>query len=157
MTASEEAEIACKKKPRTQPTNPPAKFLQWCAGRTQKTARRSGVKFGGIIQTTRKGGGIACKKRRCPQATSAPHGYKPCISFHRKMKWKIRERNSFTDCGAADQTWTGDLILTKDVLYRLSHSSVFINAQLLYWIRRNMSNEMSNKTKSRKNNLLRRL
>ncbi len=59
--------------------------------------------------------------------------------------------------GAADQTWTGDLILTKDVLYRLSHSSVFINAQLLYWIRRNMSNEMSNKTKSRKNNLLRRL
>ena len=109
------------------------------------------------LLTTRKGGEIACKKRRRPQATSAPHGCKPCISFHCKMKWKIRERNSFTDCGAADQTWTGDLILTKDVLYRLSHSSVFINAQLLYWIRRNMSNEMSNKTKSRKNNLLRRL
>ena len=160
------------------------------------------------LLTARKGGEIACKKRRRPQATSAPHGYKPCISFHWKMKWKIRERNSFVvielltaregeestkysqspsaddrlharfrkksrKCvknalkkhtrngvffsGAADQTWTGDLILTKDVLYLLSHSSVFVNAQLLYWIRRNMSNEMSNKTKSRKNNLLRRL
>ena len=31
MTASEEAEIAGKRKPRTQPTNPPAKFLQMCA------------------------------------------------------------------------------------------------------------------------------
>ena len=139
MTASEEAEIAGKRKPRTQTTNPPAKFLQRCAERTQKTARRSGVKFGGIIQTasedegllarkgierrrqaprtiskklckcvqktlhtlkntpemvcflvelltTRKGGEIACKKRRRPQATSAPHGCKPCISFHCKMK-----------------------------------------------------------------------
>ena len=38
------------------------------------------------LLTTRKGGEIACKKRRRPQATSAPHGYKPCISFHCKMK-----------------------------------------------------------------------
>ena len=27
--------------------------------------------------------------------------------------------------GADDQTWTGDLILTKDVLYHLSHISIF--------------------------------
>lgn len=38
------------------------------------------------LLTTRKGGEIACKKRRRPQATSAPHGCKPCISFHWKMK-----------------------------------------------------------------------
>ena len=39
MTASEEAEIAGKRKPRTQPTNPPAKFLQRCAERIKKTRR----------------------------------------------------------------------------------------------------------------------
>ena len=36
LTAREETEIAGKRKPRTPPTNPPAKFLQRCAGRTQK-------------------------------------------------------------------------------------------------------------------------
>ena len=73
MTASEEAEIAGKRKPRTQPTNPPAKFLQRCAGRTQKTARRSGVKFGGIIQTASEDEGLLARKgierrRQAPRA-----------------------------------------------------------------------------------------
>ena len=41
--------------------------------------------------------------------------------------------------GAASQIWTGDLILTKDALYRLSYSSIFISAsaspgQLPYYI-----------------------
>ena len=41
--------------------------------------------------------------------------------------------------GAASQIWTGDLILTKDALYRLSYSSIFISAsaspgQLHYYI-----------------------
>lgn len=34
--------------------------------------------------------------------------------------------------GAARQIRTADLILTKDVLYHLSHSSVFNNAKVLY-------------------------
>ena len=29
------------------------------------------------------------------------------------------------DFGAANQIWTGDLVLTKDALYRLSHSSIW--------------------------------
>lgn len=63
MTASEEAEIAGKRKPRTQTTNPPpAKFLQRCAERTQKTARRSGVKFGGIIQTASEDEGLLARR-----------------------------------------------------------------------------------------------
>lgn len=73
MTAREEAEIAGKRKPRTQPTNPPAKFLQRCAERTQKTARRSGVKFGGIIQTASEDEGLLARKgierrRQAPRA-----------------------------------------------------------------------------------------
>lgn len=62
MTAREEAEIAGKRKPRTQPTNPPAKFLQRCAERTQKTSRRSGVKFGGIIQTASEDDGLLARR-----------------------------------------------------------------------------------------------
>ena len=34
-------------------------------------------------------------------------------------------RRSALFFGAANQIWTGDLILTKDVLYHLSHSSIF--------------------------------
>ena len=32
--------------------------------------------------------------------------------------------------GAASQIWTGDRILTKDALYRLSYSSIFISASV---------------------------
>ena len=75
LPASEEAEIAGKRKPRTQPTNPPAKFLQRCAERTQKTARRSGVKFGGIIQTASEDEGLLARKgierrRQAPRTNS---------------------------------------------------------------------------------------
>ena len=92
---------------------------------------------------------IAERRRQAPRTISK----KLCKCVKNALKKHTRSGVFFS--GAADQTWTGDLILTKDVLYLLSHSSVFVNAQLLYWIRRNMSNEMSNKTKSRKNNLLR--
>ena len=34
--------------------------------------------------------------------------------------------------GAANRIRTGDLVLTKDVLYRLSHSSIFKMQELLY-------------------------
>ena len=97
---------------------------------------------------------IAERRRQAPRTIS-----KKLCKCVQKTLHTLKKHDVFVVffSGAADQTWTGDLILTKDVLYLLSHSSVFVNAQLLYWIRRNMSNEMSNKTKSRKNNLLRRL
>ena len=54
------------------------------------------------------------------QPTSAPHA----LAFHiadMKNPWT----NFVHGFGADDQTWTGDLILTKDVLYHLSHISIF--------------------------------
>ena len=90
MTASEEAEIAGKRKPRTQPTGSTHNFkeiVQMCAknfAHIKKTRPTSC--FLVELLTTRKGGEIACKKRRRPQATSTPHGCKPCISFHCTMK-----------------------------------------------------------------------
>ena len=42
--------------------------------------------------------------------------------FHRNQKPPSFDEGFF---GAATQIRTGDLILTKDVLYQLSHSSVF--------------------------------
>lgn len=76
---------------RAQPTGSTHNFkeiVQMCAknfARIKKNTPET-VCFLVELLTTRKGGEIACKKRRRPQATSAPHGYKPCISFHRKMK-----------------------------------------------------------------------
>lgn len=104
MTASEEAEIAGKRKPRTQPTNPPAKFLQWCAERTQKTARRSGVKFGGIIQTAREGD-ESTKYSQSPSADNRLHA-----RFKNKSRKCVKNALKKHDVfvvffsGAADQT-----------------------------------------------------
>ncbi len=36
--------------------------------------------------------------------------------------------------GAGNQNRTGDLILTKDVLYRLSHTSMCCGIQLATWM-----------------------
>lgn len=104
MTASEEAEIAGKRKPRTQPTNPPAKFLQRCAERTQKTARRSGVKFGGIIQTASEDEGLLARKgierrRQAPRTISK----KLCKCVQKTLHaLKKHTRNGVFFSGAAD-------------------------------------------------------
>ena len=55
-----------------------------------------------------------------------------------RFKWCTR-KNPYTwsvrifSYGAANRTWTGDLVLTKDVLYLLSHSSMlrFLEIELI--------------------------
>ena len=50
--------------------------------------------------------------------------------------------------GAASQIWTGDLILTKDALYRLSYSSICTwTASPLYRTRQELSRGFSEKQK----------
>ena len=44
-------------------------------------------------------------------------------SFKNRPKQRKRTRISASPCGADDQIRTGDLILTKDALYRLSYIS----------------------------------
>ena len=67
---------------------------------------------------------------------------------HNKCYGNGKERKAFRNCkrkplkskdfrgfGAASQIRTGDLILTKDALYLLSYSSIYISlGQLVYYI-----------------------
>ena len=69
--------------------------------------------------------------------------------------WKMGYPKRYPIYGAANQIWTGDLVLTKDVLYLLSHSSITIkvhtfalfraNPLILYVKRLSMSNNFARK------------
>ena len=51
---------------------------------------------------------------------------KPALSYNsKKQKYPRQSRLGYFLFGAASQIRTGDLILTKDALYRLSYSSIF--------------------------------
>ena len=50
-------------------------------------------------------------------------------SFKNRPKQRKRTRISASPCGADDQIRTGDLILTKDALYRLSYISAFLERE----------------------------
>ena len=52
----------------------------------------------------------------------------------RSTGWAIAAYGVKWECGAASQIWTGDLILTKDALYRLSYSSVSQTTLILYHV-----------------------
>ena len=52
-------------------------------------------------------------------------------SFKNRPKQRKRTRISASPCGADDQIRTGDLILTKDALYRLSYISAFLDARYI--------------------------
>ena len=61
-------------------------------------------------------------------------------SFKNWPKQRKRTRISASPCGADDQIRTGDLILTKDALYRLSYISASRSTRdLLYIIGHGMS------------------
>ena len=75
--------------------------------------------------------------RQAEEEESASHFRMPCAADKRSARFGTMRafhiadmKNPWTNFvhgfGADDQTWTGDLILTKDVLYHLSHISIFL-------------------------------
>ena len=64
---------------------------------------------------------VVKKKGREISAISRPFPVGRYFQFHTALPQALRMKCFF---GAATQIRTGDLILTKDVLYQLSHSSI---------------------------------
>ena len=62
--------------------------------------------------------------------------------FLSNRKTRLQEASGFS--GAADQNRTDDLMLTKHVLYRLSHSSISSTALTLYQTNRHLSRAFFN-------------
>ena len=55
-------------------------------------------------------------------------------------KTKKQAQSLFFCFGATDQIRTGDLLITNQLLYRLSHSSIDLNCKSIYYYIRNSDN-----------------
>ena len=61
------------------------------------------------------------------QNTTAYHGGSVTMSHKRWIKRKPRKTFAFRGLGAIGRTRTGDLLITNQLLYQLSHSSICFN------------------------------